>query len=268
MCHLFPDTGLVKEKGTDIKAKSFLQKVFIKRLLLCIMLPRVLIGSPVSDYYDYCFEEFVKSRKSLSYQNHDLLFVDNSKDESFAARLKDNGLHVTRIAYKESIRQRMVDSRNLLRKKVLEEGYDYFLNLDQDIIPPNDIIERLLGHNKKIVNGVYFVYAGQYSDGSKDALEPMCTLNENGRVRRLNEHELAGNQLIRIWSTGTGCILIHRDVLKEVEFRFDEFFAFFDDIWFSRDVGQKGFEMFVDTSIKCRHLIARRNWEWKEKGWW
>ena len=80
---------------------------------------KILVGSPVSDLYDYCFKDFVKSRKSLSYKNHDLFFVDNSKSRSFSKKLKENGLPFTRIEYLENARERMVVSRNILRKKIL-----------------------------------------------------------------------------------------------------------------------------------------------------
>ena len=114
------------------------------------MNPKVLVGSPVSDLYDYCFDEFLQSRKSLTYRNCDIFFVDNSETETFSKKLEQHKLPFSKIEYLENARERMVVSRNLLRKKVLEEGYDFFLNLDQDIIPPRNIIERLLKNNKKI----------------------------------------------------------------------------------------------------------------------
>jgi hypothetical protein len=230
-------------------------------------LPKVLVGSPVSELYDYCFDEFVKSRKSLTYKKCDMLFVDNSKNDAFFNKLK---LHfpATRIEYDENVRKRMVKSRNLLRKKIIDDGYDYFLNLDQDIIPPNDIIERLVAHKKPVISGLYFVPEGQYDNRNNDKMEPVSWINDNGRIRRLNTAEQSGSDVVKIWTCGTGCILIHRSVLERIEFRFDEYFAYFDDMWFSRDLHFNNIDMFIDTGAKCRHLVKGRNWKWADVGWW
>ena len=40
--------------------------------------------------------------------------------------------------------------------KINLEDYDYFLSLEQDVIPPKDIIEQMLKSEKKIITGVYF----------------------------------------------------------------------------------------------------------------
>lgn len=42
--------------------------------------------------------------------------------------------------YFTSIYDRLIYNRNVLRQKVLDEGYDYFFNVDQDIILPRNAI--------------------------------------------------------------------------------------------------------------------------------
>lgn len=234
--------------------------------------PKVLVGSPVSDLYNYCFEEFLASRKSLTYKNHDLFFVDNSKSESFFKKLKENGLPCVRINYLENARGRMVVSRNLLRKKALEEGYDYLLNLDQDIIPPKEIIEKMLKNDKKIQTGVYFVYNNQYSQEKARYLIPTLWVSDESsgmridgaNIRLMHPKETEQDKLVRVVSCGSGCLLIHREVLERIEFRYDPFFPYFDDNWFCRDAFYNNFEIFADLSIKCKHLIKDKPWKWTE----
>ena len=236
------------------------------------MTPKILVGSPVSSLYDYCFEDFLKSRKSLTYKNHDLFFVDNSKTEGFSEKLKQNNLSFSRINFVENARERMVVSRNLLRKKVLEEGYDYFLNLDQDVIPPIDIIERMLKNNKKIQTGVYFVYNNQYSAEQAKYLIPTLWVSDSlsdekidgASIRLMHPKETEQNKLVKVISCGSGCLFIHRDVLEKIEFRYDPFFPYFDDNWFCRDAFYSNFEIFADLSIKCKHLIKDKPWSWTE----
>ena len=47
------------------------------------MNPKVLVGAPVCDLYEYCFDEFLDTIKGLNYDNYDILLVDNSKDDKF-----------------------------------------------------------------------------------------------------------------------------------------------------------------------------------------
>jgi len=238
------------------------------------MNPKVLVGSPVSDLYDYCFDEFVQSRKSLAYKNHDLFFIDNSKSNYFSERLKKTNLPFAKIEYLKNARERMIKSRNLIRKKVLEEGYDYFLNLDQDIIPPNDIIERFLQHKKKILTGVYFVYNNQYSSRQADYLIPTLWISDNNfsnkdiidgaSIRLMHPKETEQDGIVKVISCGSGCLFIHREVLEKIEFRYDPFFPYFDDNWFCRDAFYNDFKIFADLSIKCKHLINDKPWRWTD----
>lgn len=223
-------------------------------------LPKVLVGSPVSDLYDYCFDKFVASRKRLTYPNHDLFFVDNSKTDKFFKKIKHVGLPATRIPWVDKARLRMINSRNLLRQKVLDEGYDYFLNLDQDIIPPDDVVERLIKLNKDVVTGIYFNPLTNHK-GEKQLRAVIC-IKEGNKLRYINNTELSKPNLLKVHVCGTGCILIHRRVLEKIMFRYDPDQLYFDDSWFVIDAYDKGFEVYADTSTKCQHLVLEKPWDW------
>ena len=45
------------------------------------------------------------------------------------------GLKVIRDKWQPKARDRLVSSRNKIREYALENGYDYFLSLEQDVIP-------------------------------------------------------------------------------------------------------------------------------------
>ena len=112
------------------------------------------MGCPTSDYKKYCLKEYVDSINNLTYTNYDILLVDNSEDSAYFDLIESFNVPVKRIRYEERARDRIVKSRNLLIKELIN-GYDYFLSLEQDVIPPKDVIERLLQHDKKVVAGVY-----------------------------------------------------------------------------------------------------------------
>ena len=74
-----------------------------------------------------------------------------------------------------------------------------------------------------------------------------------------------GNNLLKIDYCGLGCVLIHRKVLEKVKFRYDtnEGVAT-DDIFFCIDAREKGFKIYLDTEVKCKHLILGRPWTWDD----
>jgi hypothetical protein len=227
------------------------------------MMPKVLVGCPTSDLKDYALELYAEGVKALDYPNFDVLIVDNSKTDDYFKKIKKLGLPVVKGPYNESARQRIIDSRNIIRQKVLDEGYDYFLSLEQDVVPPKDVIQRLLNHDKKIVTGVYFSYQ---TNNDVTLLVPLLWKKVKGEeVRFMLEKEVLEPKLMEVGACGLGCILIHRSVLEKVKFRYDKEDKGFDDMWFCKDASDAGFKIFADTSVKCKHLIKGWSWEGVKK---
>jgi len=229
--------------------------------------PKILVGGPVSDHHDYCFDSFVKSLKSLSYQNFDILLVDNSKDNNFFNKIKDL-FPTIKIPYNEEVKIRLPMSRNVLRDKVLNENYDYLFCLDQDVIPPNDILEKLVSHAKKIITGVYFSTFSRFDPNSMKIVSrdiPILwvkSLRDSSKTVPVRQDVIDSGKLIKITACGTGCILIHRDVLKDISFRYDLEHHSVDDTFFCLDAKDNGFDIFADCSVICKHLVSGRPIDW------
>lgn len=226
-------------------------------------MPKVLVGCPTSEHKGYALERYAKGIKSLNYDKFDILLVDNSKDNDYLKKVEILGLPVIKGPYSESARQRIIDSRNILRQKVLDGCYDYFFSLEQDVIPPPDVIQRLLKHKKKIVTGVYFSYQ---TNNDITLLVPLLWKRIKGKeVRYMLEREVLEPRLIEVGACGVGCILIHREVLEKIRFRYDKNDRGFDDMWFCHDAFNAGFKIFADISVKCKHLIKGWSWEGVKK---
>ena len=229
---------------------------------------KVLVGVPVSEMYDYCFKEFIEGLRALTYKNKEILLVDNSKDENYFKKFEKEGFKVIRIPYHQKTRERVTQAHNLLRKVVLEEKYDYLLNLDQDVIPPPDAIESLLRWNKPIVMGLYFGhhFVEQLNEQRIMPFAWIFTKREGhwGEVRYLNPDEVFEPGLIKIAYTGAGCMFIHRSVLEKIKFRYDDEIDAWDDRWFGFDAYKNGFEIYLDNTVKCKHLYVKRPFEWKD----
>ena len=225
------------------------------------MIPKVLVGCPTSFHKEYCLDKYAAGIKSLTYKNFDVFLVDNSKDDAYFDKIKKAGLPVMKGPWFEGAMDRIITSRNVLRQKVLDEGYDYFFSLEQDVIPPKDAIQRMLSHNKKIVTGVYFAH-NTMPDGSAPLIPLAYKLIDKKTLSMapINEQEFASNKLIEVVSAGLGCVIISRDVFEGIKFRYEN--KVFDDRFFFIDCYRKSFKVFCDTSIKCKHYILNRPYPW------
>ena len=233
---------------------------------------RILVGCPTSNHKAYCLEPYIKAVTSLSYPGYDIMIVDNSKEDAYHKRITEllkkfaegKKFKVVKDEYAENFKDRIVHSRNLIRNELIKNKYDYFLSLEQDVIPPKDVIERLLSHSKDVVTGVYFkeYFAQNTNTGKVEKLVlPLIykTLDEES-LREVEYHEIEGSSFMKVTACGLGCILISAEVLKDIKFRHNEKYPAFDDMYFCKDADQLNVPIFADTTVKCRHLHRATDW--------
>lgn len=232
--------------------------------------PKILIGCPTYEGYKYCIDEYLKRIKKLIYKNFELILVDNSKNDEFFNELREKKINAVKGEFIDDVKKRISESRNILREKFLEGEYDFLLSLEQDIIPPRDIINRLIRHNKDAITGIYFKLYGVNitSDGTKDGrmikkgktILPLIFKfsNEPNKMEIYKPEEVEGERLLKIRACGLGCLLISRNVLEKVKFRSDLSLDTFDDFLFCSDVVNNNFDIYADTSVKCKHLILKK----------
>ncbi len=223
---------------------------------------KILVGCPTSDYHEYALKEYAEAVKNLTYKDYDILLVDNSKDDSYLKKLKVAELPVVKGPWHEEAKERIVNSRNILRQKVIDDNYDYFLSLEQDVIPPEDFIEKILRHKKRVVTGIYFNYITG-KEGIELAPVVWSRLNMEKEERFFLRPDQLNKGLLKIAVSGLGCVLIHRSVLEKIKFRYEKQYPAFDDIFFGLDCKDNNIGVYADTSITCKHLIKNRPWSWK-----
>jgi hypothetical protein len=225
--------------------------------------PKVLVGCPTSDHKEYCLKEFAKRVKKLSYKNYDVLLIDNSEGDDYAKKIESYGLTCHKVPFKKGVKERLAECRNLLRDKALAGGYDYFLSLEQDIIPPKDIIQRLIFHRAKVVSALYTKLM-KVKDGDKDLgmqEVPVLYALEDGQARRMLMEEVKEKKLIPIIGGGLGCVLINRSIFERIKFRVEKDAKGFDDMYFFSDLDRMDVQPLCDTSIHVKHLEQT----WDEK---
>lgn len=233
--------------------------------------PKIAIGCPTCYLKEDSLEKYVEGLNRYTYPNFDVIIEDNSPTSEYSEKIKVLGKkweethlgHSFRVIYSGQIstkaRERLVNGRNKIREMVLEEGYDYFLSLEQDVVLPDNGIEQLLAHKKEIVSGTYFTYretapkqfalvvvAGKYASPS-DAQNEIITM--------LNIFDLLPSRVMELPLVGLGCVLIHRAALEKVTFRYDPLQAACDDIYFCDDANKQGIKVYLDSSILCAHYF-------------
>lgn len=164
-------------------------------------------------------------------------------------------------------------SRNILTALALKEKCDWVFFLDTDVIPPLDVIPRLLAHNLPIVSGLYW---RRYEN-----LDPcIYKINEFGIPATFSNEEIMqyGNSVMEIDACGAGCVLIHRSVFEKLTPSVEHFdisepgtknkltcykwweYIVHNDVNLSEDivlasrVKSIGYKIFADLSIRCGHL--------------
>jgi len=233
--------------------------------------PKVLVGTPTYDGKEYCREEFVKVVQNLDYPNYRWLIVDNSAKPSYYHKLRrQHPTNVARVSRGKNSRDALANASNYLRKKVLEEGYEYLLMLESDIFPPPDVIWRLLQHGKSVVGAPYqigfgnnkrlCIFVTEYKPEMGMAGTRIVTVEE--------ERHFINNGVQQIHGMGVGCVLIHRSILERFAFWYstadDDRMVLSDvrkhpDVYFYMDLHNAHIPVFIDTDIVCRH----ENSDWK-----
>jgi FkbM family methyltransferase len=143
--------------------------------------------------------------------------------------------------------------RNLIADWVVK-GFDYLFSVDSDISFNSDTLVKLLSHDKDVVSGLYI----QRKPGQHilEIYEP----TPSGGVSNMPYGKLKGRPLVEIAGAGFGCVLIKAEVMREIGYPQFEYHSAIDhnntvseDVDFCRKARDKGFKLWADPSILCRH---------------
>ena len=150
--------------------------------------------------------------------------------------------------------------RNVMVEKFLKSGFDYMLMIDDDIIPPADILD-MAKHEKDITAGMCYIWYGKRRgiNGNLfrlDSTNPVSyKLIDTGKA-------VEKRGLVEVDATGTGCMMIHRKVFDMIEKPYfktdmDESLSkikLSNDLYFCHKAKQKNIRVYVDTDKVCGQL--------------
>lgn len=249
--------------------------------------PKILVASPTYDSMEYCVKDFLHSLKNIEYDNYDILLVDNSRDNNFFEKLKEEWdiILIKDTTNEIKNKLRLVSSRNKIIDYAIKNNYDYILMMDADVLPPKNIIKELLKNNKDIVSGLYYNY---FIVDGKQKLNPVCWceisdelfekikgkiklpdfIKSKADMRRfLTKEEAESNECVKVMHPSPGCMLIKRKVFEKVRYGILDLppqIRTSDDNYFVKKALEAGFELYCNTKIKCEHLIIGKLYKDKD----
>jgi len=250
---------------------------------------RVLIGVPTFAGHAWCRGEFERHlQQAASTGNADVLVAWNG-----AGPAGFEGHEVIQYepgAPVETGAQILARKQDLLRKHALDGGYSHLLLLESDVMPPADVIPRLLEAGAAVASALYFVKARDETvkpltndqramlaaRGAPDTAIALqrrertvpCVFaashaagdapGTSARLWDLDDwlrERLAGTRRTRLVRGGLGCALVRRDVLAAIPFRLPaDAGSRFSDYYFYLDVHRAGYTAFVDLECLALHV--------------
>lgn len=217
--------------------------------------PKILVAAPTAFYKEYIFLDWLLHVSNLSYPNYDILVVDNSHNEEYYQAYKNMGINILHVNPKgKTSTEYITESQSIIRDFFLKQKYTYLMSIEVDIFPPRNIIEKLLSNNKDIVSVPYFIGFGKQSNLITHYLRNVGIKEiEHYNPDFLEQFKRYNGKVNQCFSTGIGCSLIKRKVIKKIPFRFEKGKKYHSDTYFAIDLFNNQIPNYIDTSIVIKH---------------
>ena len=129
-----------------------------------------------------------------------------------------------------------VQARNICRRIGMEEGFDYWLNIDGDILPPRDALMKLREENKDYIAGWTY-----------------C--KKTGQVL-LHPNKLIFGEVFSALYVPMYCTLHSRKCFIDCPFElWNDRLNKTDDERRMIEIRKKGYKMYVHPKVFCQHLM-------------
>jgi len=163
----------------------------------------------------------------------------------------------------------MIDiSRDKAVRMAIQLGARWIFFLDADVIPPPDVLPRLMAHKQPIVSGLYVRrHMPPFNEMLKFRTDGVAGL------RPVQDGEYSDGSVVDVDAVATGCVLIRTDVFEKVPpyqltidgqparpawffWTADRYLnnpGMSEDFSFFTRAKRAGIPILCDTSIKCKH---------------
>ena len=158
-------------------------------------------------------------------------------------------------------------ARNKIAQQALDEGFDYVLMVDNDVVLPEDALLNLMDATKDVTLGYY---AHRDADNIYRGNTCVCKL---GYFNYPLESEYTAQELldlkaqetykIQIHGGGMGCALINTEVFLRIAYPWyswvnypgKERLRLSEDLYFCEQCHKAGIKIYADTRVGCGHMM-------------
>lgn len=169
-------------------------------------------------------------------------------------------------------------ARNKIAQAAIDEGADYVLMVDNDVVLPEDVLVNMTNDLKDVCLGYYAhrdtdnIYRGRTSvckllqpDGSKYFNYPLESEYTAAELQELRE---GGTTKLQIHGGGMGCALINVDLFRSLNYPWYDWVNYADDnrgtlsedLYFCERCRKRGIPIYTDTRAACGHILRRVQW--------
>jgi len=239
------------------------------------MKSKVFVGSVTHYMHSHHMERWIKTLENQTHPPSYVYVVEQSKEDDNYNKWKDSfsnlpGDGMVRGEWSDFVFKRMTENRNKVREKFLETDCTHILMLDTDIFLNPNTIERLLAHDKDIVDPLIPCglekNKGRWPAVLKDTVIHFLP-NGQYALDLYTWEEVEGKGLQRVYAAGLGCSLAKRKVYEKVGFRWVKGLRAAEDMLWYEEVKSNDFEFWVDGDMRVTHEGNPWNpiWEQEEK---
>lgn len=217
-----------------------------------------MIGIILLNYCNYELTvDCIESIKKSTQKNIKIYVIDNASPDQSGSKLKK----IKNICFIQSdMNLGFAGGNNIGIKKALDDGCEYVMLLNNDTVISNDMIEKLV---KKVSHNTVTVPKMYYFDvnGEKDVIwyaggwikyKSADGLHIGGGKK--DSEEFNKEELV---SFATGCcMLIHKDILKQVGMLREEYFMYCEDTDYSIRLQKEGIGILYVPQAKLWHKVS------------
>jgi len=236
---------------------------------------RVLLGSAFHSFKDcnlhinsseYHIPNWFTNIESFEYPHLDTYFIDNSPDLTYHKKIQSLGYDCDYIDTNDREPRFVVaECYEMIRKRVLDGGYDYLFIVECDNYPAFNALEHLLIDSEvldaPVVLFPYFTAFARQGRILMEQIDRNKLLSDFVSKRVMEDSEAIihmDGTIIEVDGGGFGCILIRSDILKFIKFRTEEVNYAFPDSVFGMDCYKQQIPILMDTKYICPHY----NFDW------
>jgi len=197
---------------------------------------KILIYVPASPHPPYIYKETIDSIFNLSWTEPLQIVFDHQIAK---------GIHPDDLG-----NINLTQKWNRARDIVLKNGYDALLTIECDIIVPKLTLERLTRIKADVAYGLY---VSRHTDHKWMVFEEFTETSNKKFYKSPGQCLEAWGQVMETVGVGTGCTLIHRNVLEKFPFRC-VIGRKAPDSYLAIDCQANGFTQAHDLGVVCGHI--------------